>query len=96
MLGEYTLAYGDEIEYAIYAGKGAEMKVFFAQDGQSDPVYWSVHNVRQRGELLECAADWTMEPPAAKPGTYQLYLQAPNGPLEGVMGYVMIEHADAF
>ena len=96
LLGEYTLAYGDEIEYAIYAGKGAEMKVFFAQDGQSDPVYWSVHNVRQRGELLECAADWTMEPPAAKPGTYQLYLQAPNGPLEDVMGYVMIEHADAF
>ena len=48
------------------------------------------------GELLECAADWTMEPPAAKPGTYQLYLQAPNGPLEDVMGYVMIEHADAF
>lgn len=84
-LGEYTLSEGDKIWYDIAAETGDRMQVFFAKDGQKDPVYWSVNNRRQPGETLRCAADFTVGPPA-KPGTYKLFLRAPDGALAGVSG----------
>ncbi len=94
-LGEYTLSSGDEILYDISAKTGNRMNVFFAKDGQEDVAYWSVNNLRQPGEPLECIADFTVGPPAAKPETYQLYLQAPDGALGTVRGSVSIVPADA-
>ena len=95
-LGEYTLSDGDEILYDISAKTGNRMKVFFAKDNQEDVAYWSVNNLRQPGEPLECIADFTVGPPATKPGTYKLYLQAPDGTLGTVRGSVSIVSADAF
>lgn len=92
LLGEYALSEGDKIIYDILAGTGNRMKVFFARDGQKDTVYWSVNNLRQPGEPLRCAADFTAAPPAA-PGTYKLYLQAPDGALGNVKGHISIEPA---
>ena len=89
-LGEYTLSEGDRICYDILAETGNRMKVFFARDGQKDVSYWSVNNRRQPGEALACAADFTVEAPA-KPGTYRLYLQAPDGALGNVQGNVSFE-----
>jgi len=94
-LGEYTLSDGDEILYDISAKTGNRMKVFFAKDNQEDVAYWSVNNLRQPGEPLECIADFTVGPPATKPGTYKLYLQAPDGTLGTVRGSVSIVSADA-
>ncbi len=94
-LGEYTLSDGDEILYDISAKTGNRMKVFFAKDGQSDVSYWPVDNLLQPDESLECIADFTVGPPATKPGTYQLYLQAPDGALGNVRGSVSIVSADA-
>ena len=46
----------------------------------------------QPGEELRCAADFNLTAKSpAKPGTYQLYLQAPDGALGGVKGNVFIE-----
>lgn len=56
-------------------------------------VYWSVNNLRQPGEPLRCAADFTVEPPT-KPETYRLYLQTPNGALGNVKGSSCITLAD--
>ena len=86
---------GDEILYDISAKTGNRMKVFFAKDGKSDVPYWTVDNLRQPDESLECTADFTVGPPATKPGTYQLYLQAPDGALGNVRGSVSIVSADA-
>ena len=94
-LGEYTLSAGDEILYDISAETGNRMKVFFAKDEQNDVSYWSVNNLRQSGETLECIADFTVGPPATTPGTYKLYLQAPDGALGNVRGSVSIASADA-
>ncbi len=93
-LGEYTLSDGDEILYDISAKTGNRIKVFFTKDEQKDVSYWSVNNLRQPGEPLECIADFTVGPPATKPGTYQLYLQAPDGALGNVRGSVSIVSAD--
>ena len=89
-LGEYTLSEGDKILYDISAETGNRMQVFFAKDQQKDVVYWSVDNLRQPDEPLKCMADFTVGPPAAEPGTYRLYLRAPEGPLGTVRGSVSI------
>lgn len=94
-LGECTLSDGDEILYDISAKTGNRIKVFFAKDEQKDVSYWSVNNLRQPSEPLECIADFTVGPPATEPGTYQLYLQAPDGALGNVRGSVSIVSADA-
>jgi beta-lactamase regulating signal transducer with metallopeptidase domain len=94
-LGEYTLSEGDEILYDISAKTGNRMKVFFAKDGQKDVAYWSVDNLRQPGESLECIADFIVGPPTTKPGTYKLYLQAPDGALKNVKGGIFLAPADA-
>jgi beta-lactamase regulating signal transducer with metallopeptidase domain len=91
-LGEYTLSYGDTIRYDIRAASGNRMRVYFAKEGRKDVVYWSVNNLQQPGEELRCAADFNLTAKSpAKPGTYQLYLQAPDGALGGVKGNVFIE-----
>ena len=92
-LGEYTLSDGDEILYDLSAKTGNRMVVFFAKDGQSDVSYWSVNNLRQPGEPLECIADFTVGPSMA--GTYRLYIQAPDGALGNVKGSISIVSADA-
>ncbi len=89
-LGEYTLSNGDEILYDISVKKGNRIKVFFAKDERGDVSYWSVNNLRQPGEALECIADFTVGSWAARPGTYKLYLQAPDGALRKVRGSVLI------
>ena len=94
-LGEYTLSGGDEILYDISAEKGTRMKVFFAKDQQDDVVYWSVNNLRQPGEPLNCIADFTVGPPAARPEAYKLYLQAPESTLEEIKGCISILRASA-
>ena len=89
-LGEYTLSDGDKILYDISAKTGNRMKVFFAKEEQEDVTYWSVNNLRQPGQLLECIADFTVGSPETKPGTYHLYIQAPDGALGNVKGSVSI------
>lgn len=88
-LGEYELSYGDEIWYDLNAGTGKGMQVCFARGQQKNPVYWSVHNLRQGDESLRCSLDFTMEPPAV-PGVYRLYVQATDGPLGNVRGWVSV------
>lgn len=88
-LGEYTLSEGDKIWYDISAGTGNGIKVFFAKDGQPDTAYWSVHNLRQGGEPLNCTADMTVAPPA-QPGIYHLFLQAADGALGDVRGTITL------
>ncbi len=92
-LGEYVLSEGDEIGYDILAETGRRMKVFFARDGEEDAVYWSVNSLRRPGEALECAADFTVGPPAGA-GTYRLYLQAPEGALGNVRGSFFLAPAN--
>ncbi len=88
-LGEYTLSDGDTIWYDISAETGNRMKVFFAKDEQKNVVYWSAYNLRQSGKSLRCVADFTVGPPT-KPGTYKLYLQAPDDALGNVKGNISI------
>ncbi|MCI9570710.1 MAG: hypothetical protein HFG14_12745 [Lachnospiraceae bacterium] len=95
LLGKYTLSDRDEIEYGIVAETGNKIKVFFAKDEQKNTVYWSVNHLPQPGEPLECIADFTVGPPASKPGTYKLYLQAPDEALGNVRGSVSITSAGA-
>ena len=91
-LGEYTLSSGDKIGYDISAETGKGMKVFFAKNKQKNPVYWSVHNLRQPGEPLRCAMHLTV--PSIKSGIYKSYLKATNGALRNVKGSVSFELAD--
>ncbi len=91
-LGKYTLSDGDRIQYDISAETGRGMQVYFAKDQRQDTVYWSVHNLRQKGEELRCALDTTVSPPA-KAGTYKLYLKATDGALGNVKGSISIGFA---
>ena len=70
------------------------MQVGFAESGDTllNTVYYAVQNQRQTGENLECIASITLKSPA-KPGTYQLYLQAPDGALGTVRGSISIGSA---
>ena len=70
------------------------MQVFFAKDKNEDVVYWSVRNMRQPGEALNCTADFTVRRPA-EPGTYKLYLKAADGALGDVKGSISIAFSDA-
>ena len=72
---------GDKVLYDISVKTVNKMKVFFTKDEREDVAYWSVNNLRQPGEPLEYIVDFTIVPPATKPGTHQLYLQAPDGAL---------------
>lgn len=88
-LGEYNLSDGDKIRYDILAEKGEGMQIFFAQDKHKDKVYWSVHNLRQPEEALECTADFTVDK-LEKSGIYKLFLSAADGALGKVEGNIFI------
>lgn len=92
-LGEYTLSYGDEIWCDLNAGAGNGMKVYFAKNQQKQPVYWSVHNLRQGDESLRCTLEFTVEAPAS-PGVYKLYVQATDGPLGNVKGWLSVTEGE--
>ena len=94
LLGEYKLSKGDKIRYDVFAKTGKGMQVFFAKDKNEDVVYWSVRNMRQPGEALNCTADFTVQRPA-EPGTYKLYLKAADGALGDVKGSISIAFSDA-
>lgn len=93
-LGEYKLSLGDKIRYDILVKAGNGIHVYFAKDGQKNPIFWSVHNLRQQGEPLKCTADFTVSPPA-EPGTYRLFLKASDGTLKNVTGSISIKPASA-
>ena len=65
------------------------MQIFFAQDKHKDKVYWSVHNLRQPEEALECTADFTVDK-LEKSGIYKLFLSAADGALGKVEGNIFI------
>lgn len=93
-LGEYTISEGDRIQYDVFAKTGEGLQVGFVKPGDTDlnTVYYSVKNLRQRGEALECTAAFTVKPPV-EPGTYRLFLWAVDGALENVRGGVSIGYA---
>lgn len=95
-LGEYALSEGDKIRYDVLAKKGNVMQIGFAKpsDKRLNTTYYFVHAKRQKGEKLECTADFTAGPPA-KDGTYRLFLRAKDGALKNVEGNIEIIPADA-
>lgn len=94
-LGEYPLSDGDRIWYSVSAETGNGLQVGFAKPGDTalNTTYYSVKNLRQKGEPLECVSSFTFAPPA-KPGTYRLFLRAPDGPLGNVTGHISLASPD--
>lgn len=90
-LGEYTLSEGDRIWYDILAETGNGLQVGFAKPGDNDlnTTYFSVANLRQKGETLKCTSSFTFGTPV-KPGTYKLFLRATDGALGNVKGSISI------
>ena len=90
-LGEYALTDGDRIWYAVTAEAGKGLQVGFVKPGDEslNEIYYSMHNLRQEGEPLECIASTKFGDPV-EPGTYRLFLWAPDGALENVRGSISI------
>lgn len=90
-LGEYTLSEGDRIWYHVLAETGNGLQVGFTEPGDTDlsTTYYSVANLRQEGETLECISSFTFGSPV-KPGTYSLFLRATDGALGNVKGDISI------
>lgn len=90
-LGEYSLSDGDRIWYQVSAETGNGLQVGFARPGDTrlNTTYYSVKNLRQKGEALECTASFTVKPPV-KDGTYRLFVRAADGALENVKGSISI------
>lgn len=90
-LGEYTLSEGDRIWYHVLAETGNGLQVGFTEPGDTDlsTTYYSVANLRQEGETLECISSFTFGAPV-KPGTYKLFLRATDGALGNVKGDISI------
>ncbi|MEH2935012.1 M56 family metallopeptidase [Acutalibacter sp. JLR.KK004] len=93
-LGEYTLSDGDRIWYDVSAETGNGLQVGFVKPGDThlNTIYYSVKNLRQEDETLECTASFTVKPPV-KPGTYKLFLRATDGVLGNVTGSISIGFA---
>lgn len=93
-LGEYTLSEGDRIWYDVSAETGKGLQIGFAKLGDARPTtaYYSVKNLRQGDEPLECTASFTVKPPAK--GTYSLFLRATDGALGNVKGSISIGFAE--
>ena len=93
-LGEYTLSDGDRIWYDVSAETGNGLQVGFVKPGDThlNTTYYSVKNLRQEDETLECTASFTVKPPV-KPGTYKLFLRATDGVLGNVTGSISIGFA---
>ena len=90
-LGEYILSQGDRIHYDVTAETGGRMKIGFCGMEQSpeDVTYYSVSNKRTNGEL-RCAADFVFDGEAVKPGSYRLFLHAPEGDLGNLKGSISL------
>lgn len=90
-LGEYTLSQGDRIHYDVTAETGGRMKIGFCGMEQSpeDVTYYSVSSKRADGEL-RCAADFVFDGEAVKPGSYRLFLHAPEGDLGNLKGSISL------
>ncbi len=88
-LGEYTLSEGDKIRYDISAETGNGIQIAFSKDARLNPVYYSVHNLRQKGEPLKCTAD-NIVGGSMKPGTYKLFIRATDGDLGNVKGSISL------
>ncbi len=95
-LGEYTLSKGDRIWYDVSAKTGKGMQIGFAKSGDKrlKTTYYSVKNLRQKGEPLKCTANFTFGPPV-KPGKYKLFLRATNNTLRNIKGSISIALEDA-
>lgn len=92
-LGEYPLSDGDRSSMTSRRKREEGCRSISPRTSRQDTVYWSVHNLRQKGEELRCALDTTVSPPA-KAGTYKLYLKATDGALGNVKGSISIGFAD--
>ena len=90
-LGEYTLSEGDRIQYDVTAETGERMTVCFGdmEHSPEDVTYYSVSNKRTNGEL-RCAADFVFDGEAVKPGSYRLFLHAPEGDLGNLKGSISL------
>ena len=90
-LGEYILSQGDRIHYDVTAETGGRMKIGFCGMEQSpeDVTYYSISNKRTNGEL-RCAADFVFDGEAVKPGSYRLFLHAPEGDLGNLKGSISL------
>ena len=90
-LGEYTLSEGDRIQYDVTAETGERMTVCFGdmEHSPEDVTYYSVSNKRTNGEL-RCAADFVFDGEAVKPGSYRLFLHAPEGDLGNLTGSITL------
>ena len=90
-LGEYVLSEGDRIQYDVTAETGECMKIGFCgvEHRPEDITYYGVSR-RRTGGTLRCAADFLFDGEAVKPGTYRLYLRAPEGDLGNLTGSVTL------
>jgi hypothetical protein len=90
-LGEYVLSEGDRIQYDVTAETGECMKIGFCsmEHRPEDITYYGV-SVRRTDGTLRCAADFLFDGEAVKPGTYRLYLRAPEGDLGNLTGSVTL------
>ncbi|WP_297300696.1 M56 family metallopeptidase [uncultured Oscillibacter sp.] len=90
-LGEYTLSEGDRIQYDVTAETGERMTVCFGdmEHSPEDVTYYSISNKRTNGEL-RCAADFVFDGEAVKPGSYRLFLHAPEGDLGNLKGSISL------
>ena len=90
-LGEYILSQGDRIHYDVTAETGGRMKIGFCgmEHSPEDVTYYSVSNKRADGEL-RCAADFVFDGEAVKPGSYRLFLHAPEGDLGNLKGSISL------
>ncbi len=98
-LGEYTLSDGDEIRYDVCAEKGSALLIGFvkAEDthsgsGRSFCYAYAMQNRRVEGVELACRQDVIFGPPV-DPGTYKLFIEAPESRLEHVEGSISITYA---
>lgn len=90
-LGEYVLSEGDRIQYDVTAETGECMKIGFCdtEHRPEDITYYGVSSRRTDG-TLRCAADFLFDGEAVKPGTYRLFLHAPEGDLGNLRGSVTL------
>ena len=67
------------------------MKIGFCgmEHSPEDVTYYSVSNKRADGEL-RCAADFVFDGEAVKPGSYRLFLHAPEGDLGNLKGSITL------
>lgn len=82
---------GDRIWYDVLAETGNSLQVGFTKPGDIhlNTTYYSVENIRQQDEALECIESFTVGPPV-QPGTYKLFLRATDGALGNVKGSISI------